>query len=64
MAPLVNEGDMRVEDVTTPGPTGTMVEAEPLSPPQALFRPISYPALHIFVSTASYLMYIFMACLL
>lgn len=52
----VNEGDMKVEEVmeaTTPGPgPAPSVQAQPLAPPQALFRPIDYPALHIFVSGA------------
>ncbi|XP_064648100.1 cilia- and flagella-associated protein 221-like [Lineus longissimus] len=38
----INEGDMKVEEVETPLPLLT------LAPPNALFKPIEYPALHIF----------------
>ena len=48
----IQEEKEDVEKQTAPSRTAPSVEVkpEPLRPPQALFRPIDYPALHIFVS--------------
>ena len=44
----VNEGDLTIEEVTTPAPE--VIPHQPLQPPVAMFEPIAYPSLHIFVS--------------
>lgn len=51
----VNEGDLHVEDLTEGPQTSVPVEVVPLKPPSAIFRPIDYPALHIFVSGLPYI---------
>ncbi len=57
MTSQVMEDDLRVEEVTgmTPAPDSSQQELPSteqisLKPPQALFKPIEYPPLHIFVS--------------
>ena len=47
---LTNEGDMAVEEVTTETPAPPQAEVVPLMPPGAMFEPIEFPALHVFVS--------------
>ncbi len=57
MTSQMMEDDLRVEEVTgtTPAPDSSQQELPAteqisLKPPQALFKPIEYPPLHIFVS--------------
>ena len=46
----INEGDMKVDEVTDAA--GPATDPVPLRPPEALFKPIDYPPLHIFVSNS------------
>lgn len=46
----VGEEDLTVQEATSDTPAPTTISApEPLVPPQAIFRPVEYPPLHIFV---------------
>ena len=47
---LVTEGDLTLADIEDVPKTVTPVQVPSLTPPQALFQPIEYPPLHIFVS--------------
>ncbi len=49
---VINEGDMKVEEVISESQTTAVDEGNitSLVPPQSMFKPIEYPALHIFVS--------------
>lgn len=42
----INEGDLTIEEVTTPAPE--VIPHQPLQPPVVMFEPIEYPSLHIF----------------
>ena len=45
------EGDLTLADIEDIPKTAPPVHVPSLTPPQALFQPIEYPPLHIFVST-------------
>ena len=48
---LAKEGDLILADIDDTPKTAPPVHIPSLTPPQALFQPIEYPPLHIFVST-------------
>ncbi|KAK2149919.1 hypothetical protein LSH36_431g01010 [Paralvinella palmiformis] len=45
---VIAEPDINIEDVESRPHTPTQTEVVPIKPPVALFKPIEYPALHIF----------------
>ena len=47
---IIVEADLHVEDIEPQPQTPAQTHVVPIKPPVSLFKPVEYPALHIFVS--------------